>query len=107
MTTSGFQVGYQQSGDNGTLIFVRNNAPVSNQYNGACPKGGLVLDMTGGVLYQNTGTLAATTWAALGSTPPSPLTLPASINGSALATADPHSTGSLWNSSGVVTVSAG
>lgn len=101
MAGPGFQVAYQQGGHNGSLIFVRNNAPASNQYNGACPKGGFVLDMGGGVIYQNTGTLDATTWAVLGSI------LPASINGAALPILDPHSTGSLWNNSSVVTVSAG
>lgn len=98
---SGFTVPYQQMGHNGTLIFVRNNAPVSNQYNGACPKGGLVLDMGGGVIYQNTGTLDATTWGTLGGT------LPAVVNAAALPTADPHSTGSVYSNAGVLTVSAG
>lgn len=97
----GFQSAYLQGGAHGTLIFVRNNAPASNQYNGNCPAGGLVLDMGGGVLYQNTGTLDATTWAALGSV------LGASINASALPTADPHVAGRVWSNSGVLTVSAG
>lgn len=35
------------------------------------------------------------------------LGLPASVNGAALPTADPHVAGSLWADSGVVTVSAG
>lgn len=98
---SGFPVGHQQGGHNGTLIFVRNSAPVSGFYNGACPKGGLVLDMTGGVIYQNTGTLDSTTWGILGAT------LPAVVSGAALPTVDPHVVGSLWANSGVVTVSAG
>lgn len=104
---SGFHSAYLQGGAHGTLIFVRNNAPASNQYNGNCPKGGLVLDMGGGVLYQNTGTLDATTWAVLGSIIPSGAVLGAVVNASALPTADPHTTGSLWVNSAVVTVSAG
>lgn len=97
----GFKSAYLQNGAHGTLVFVRNNAPVANQYNGTCPAGGLVLDMGGGVLYQNTGTLDATTWAVLGAT------LPAATSGASLPTADPHVVGRLWSNSGVVTVSAG
>jgi len=104
--SSGFQSGLLQQGRHGTLVFVRNNAPASNEYNGVCPAGGLVLDMVGGVIYQNTGTLDATTWAALGTTLPSGATLPA-VTVSALPTADPHVANRLWSNSGVVTVSAG
>lgn len=98
---AGFQIGEKYMGHNMLAVFVRNNAPVSGFYNGACPKGALVLDMGGGVIYQNTGTLDATTFGALGAV------LPAVINAAALPTADPHSTGSLWVNSAVVTVSAG
>ena len=96
-----FRAVHQQEGHQGTLIFVRNSAPAANMYAGAAPKGSLVLDIVGGVLYQNTGTIDASTWAVLGSV------LPASLNAAALPTADPHSTGSVWASSGVLTVSAG
>lgn len=107
MTTTTFPLGYQQGGHNGTLIFVRNSSPTAGQYAGQCPKGGLVLDIVAGVLWQNTGTIDSSTWAQLGSTPPSPLTLPAVVNAAALPTADPHSTGSVWSNSGILTVSAG
>jgi hypothetical protein len=99
--SSGFKSAYLQDGRHCTLVFVRNNQPASNEYNGVCPKGGIVLDMVGGVIYQNTGTIDATTWAVLGST------LPASLNAASLPTADPHSTGSVWSNSGILTVSAG
>ena len=96
-----FETGQQYKGHNILGVFVRNSAPASGLYNGACPFGGLVLDIVGGVIYQNTGTIDATTFAQLGST------LPAVVNAAALPTADPHSTGSLYASNSVVTVSAG
>jgi len=99
--SSGFQSGYLQSGRHCTLVFVRNNQPASGEYNGVCPKGGLVIDMGGGVIYQNTGTIDSTTWAQLGSI------FPATINAAALPILDPHSTGSVWSNAGVLTVSAG
>ena len=102
-----FETGQQYKGHNVLPLFVRNNPPASGQYNGACPPGALVLDMTAGVIYQNTGTINATTWAAWGSTLPSPLTLPAVVIASALSTTDPVSTGALWVNSNVVTVSTG
>lgn len=98
---AGFQIGEKYMGHNVLATFVRNSAPVSGFYNGAAPPGALVLDMTAGIIYQNTGTLDATTWAKLGAT------LPSVVNAAALPTADPHSTGSLWVNSAVVTVSAG
>lgn len=101
MVTTTFRAVHQQEGHQGTLVFVRNDTPPSGTYNGACPKGGLVLNMGTGVLYQNSGTIDATTFAIYGSV------LPATVNASALATADPHSTGSVWSNSGVLTVSAG
>lgn len=104
---SGFKSAYLQNGAHGTLVFVRNDAPTSGRYNGTCPAGGLVLDMGGGVLYQNTGTLDATTFAVLGSVIPAGAVAPATINFAALPTADPHVAGLLWVNSGVVTRSAG
>lgn len=100
-TITGFQPAAQYQGHNVFWMFARNNAPTSGVYNGAAPAGCLVLNVGAGVLYQNTGTIDATTWAILGSV------LPASLNGAALPTADPHSTGSIWANSGVLTVSAG
>jgi hypothetical protein len=38
--------------------------PASGFLNGVAQKGALVIDTTNGTLYQNTGTLAATVWAA-------------------------------------------
>jgi hypothetical protein len=38
--------------------------PASGFLNNVCQKGGLVIDTTGGGLYSNTGTLAATVWTA-------------------------------------------
>ena len=96
-----FETGQQYKGHNVLGVFVRNNAPASGLYNGACPFGALVLDIVGGVIYQNTGTINATTFAALGST------LPAVVNAAALPASDPHSTGALWVNSNVVTVSTG
>lgn len=104
---TGFVVGQKQGGHPVTGIFVRNNAPVSGQYNNDCPPGGLVLDMVAGVLYQNTGTIAATTWAVWGVTLPSGATLPAVTVASAIPAADPHVAGRVWANSGVLTVSAG
>jgi hypothetical protein len=101
MATTTFRAVHQQEGHQGTLVFERNDVPPSGAYSGALPKGGLVLNMGAGTLYYNTGTIDAPTFAIYGSV------LPATVNASALATADPHSTGSLWSNSGVLTVSAG
>lgn len=98
---TGFTRGLQQGGHDGTLIFVRNNAPVTGQYANACPKGGLVLDMTAGVIYQNNNTIASPQWVVLGSV------LPSVTTGALLPTSDPHAVGQLYSNSGVVTVSAG
>lgn len=98
---AGFQLGEKYLGHPVLAVFVRNNAPVAGQYAAAAPKGALVLDMTAGTIYQNTGTLDSPTFGVLGAV------LPAVINAAALPTADPHSTGSLWVNSAVLTVSAG
>jgi hypothetical protein len=47
--------------------FSKAGAPVANDFNGQAGKGDLVIDTTNGVLYINTGTLAATVWATVGS----------------------------------------
>lgn len=98
---SGLAKVYQYEGHEALPVLVRNDVPPSGTYNGSLPKGALVLNMGTGVLYYNTGTIDATTFAIYGSV------LPATVNASALATADPHSTGSVWSNSGVLTVSAG
>ena len=101
MVTTTFEVGDRYKGHPILGVFIRNNTPPSGLYNGAAPFGALVLDIVAGVIWQNTGTIDATTWAKLGAT------LPAVVNAAALPTADPHSTGSLYASNSVVTVSAG
>lgn len=107
MVTTTFQLGDKYMGHPVLAIFVRNNAPVSGFYAGAAPPGALVLDMTAGVLYQNTGTLDASTWAVFGVVAPSGFTLPAVTVASAIPAADPHVVGRVWANSGVLTVSAG
>lgn len=104
---TGFTVGYQQGGHNITGIFVRNSAPPAGSFINACPAGGLVLDMVAGVLYQNTGTIAAPSFTVYGTVLPSGAILPAVTVGSSLPTADPHVVGRLWANASVVTVSAG
>ena len=78
-----FEAGQQYKGHNVLPLFIRNNAPASGHYNGACPAGGLALDIAGGVIYQNTGTINATTWAVWGSV------LPAVISATNLPASDP------------------
>lgn len=82
-------------------LFVINGAPTSGRHAQACPKGALVLDVVGGVIYQNTGTLDSPTYAIFGST------LAAALDASALPTSDPHVAGRVWSNSGVLTKSAG
>ena len=104
---TGFTIGQKQGGHPVTGIFVRNNAPPTGFYANECPAGGLVLDIVAGVLYQNSGTIASPTFIVYGTVIPSGATLPAVVNASNLPTSDPHSTGSLYASNSVVTVSAG
>lgn len=101
MVTTTFELGQKYKNHPTLGLFIRNNAPTNGQYNGAAPFGALVLDIVGGVLYQNTGTIDSTTFAVFGGT------LPAVTSGANLPTADPHVVGRLWSNSGVVTVSAG
>jgi hypothetical protein len=46
--------------------FSKAGAPANNDFNGQAAKGDLVIDSTNGVLYINTGTLAATVWTKVG-----------------------------------------
>lgn len=45
--------------------FVSAGAPTT-AFNGTAPKGALCIDKTNGILYINTGTLAANTWTKVG-----------------------------------------
>ncbi|WP_433415040.1 hypothetical protein ACQP1V_36280 [Microtetraspora malaysiensis] len=46
--------------------FTKAGAPVNGDFNGQAAKGDQCADTTNGVLYINTGTLAATVWTVVG-----------------------------------------
>lgn len=52
--------------ENNLLPMVNAGAPSDNDFNGIAGKGCLLIDNTNGVLYINTGTLAATVWTKVG-----------------------------------------
>lgn len=47
-------------------VLLKAGALASNDFNGTAAKGALAADTTNGILYINTGTLAATVWTKVG-----------------------------------------
>jgi hypothetical protein len=45
---------------------IKAGVPASNDFNGQADKGDLCTDSTNGIVYINTGTLAATVWTKVG-----------------------------------------
>ena len=60
----GTEAGTQAATTIGYGPYTNAGIPASNFLNNVAQKGALVIDVTNGALYQNTGTLAATVWTA-------------------------------------------